>query len=159
MKVVASLLLLTLMPGILAAESRGNIFNIRLSESTSLKFDFVERSLIVIPVFVNDSGPYRFLLDTGASITVVASKLARKLNLQNGRTDRMSSAGGSVIVNIHALEGLRIGDIRIRRPLVAVADFGLMKNLELDGILGADHMKSFSVSIDYSKQIVRLERT
>jgi predicted aspartyl protease len=126
-------------------------------ESALLKFEFVDRSLIVIPVFVNGSGPHRFLLDTGAGITVLATKLARRLNIPFGRTEGIFSAGGSIGVNIQKLEVLKLGDIRIRGPEVAIADFDLMRKLDLDGILGGDRLKWFNVSIDYANRVVRIE--
>jgi predicted aspartyl protease len=153
MKVVVSFLVLTLMSGPLLAERKEDVRIIRIGEkpeeSTRLKFDFVGRSLIVIPVFVNDAGPYKFLLDTGASITVLATRLASKLNLRSGRTGSIASASGKVAVNLRSVETLRIGDIRIRHAEVAVADLELMRSLNLDGIVGANDLRSYSVSIDY----------
>ena len=162
MRVVVSFLVVTLMSGTLLAERKEDVPFIRAGappeESTILKFDYVSRSLIVIPVFLNDSGPYKFLLDTGASITVLATRLARQLNLRHGRTESLAGAAGNLPVNIRTLETLRLGDIRIKHAEVAVADFDLMRSLNVDGIVGANHLMSFSVSIDYPKRLVRIER-
>ena len=51
-----------------------------------------------------------------------------------------------------------MGGIRIERPQIAVADFGLLGSLHVDGILGGDYLKSFNLFIDYSQQFVRIDR-
>jgi hypothetical protein len=62
------------------------------------------------------------------------------------------------MVRIRTLDTLQVGDIRIREPEVAIADLGAMRTLKVDGILGGDRLKFFSVSIDYPNQLVRIER-
>ena len=56
------------------------------------------------------------------------------------------------------LDTLQMGGIRIERPQIAVADFGLLGSLHVDGILGGDYLKSFNLFIDYSQQFVRIDR-
>jgi predicted aspartyl protease len=162
MRVLMCFLVVAVMSGMLVAEPKGDLqvvrLNIKPDESTTLKFDFVNRHLIVIPVVLNGSGPYKFLLDTGAGITVISKRLANNLNLPNGRSESVSSAGGYIAVEMRRLQTLHMGDIRITDPEVAVADFDLMKSMKVDGILGGDRLKFFRVSIDYSKQTVRIRR-
>src|SRR5271156_1560125 len=43
---------------------------------------FVQRALIVIPVRINQKGPFDFMVDTGSQITVVAPSLAAELGLK-----------------------------------------------------------------------------
>jgi predicted aspartyl protease len=154
-RVILSLLVVLLLSTPLVAEPKGDV---KSKTSASLKFDYVSQSLIVIPVYVNGNGPYRFLLDTGAGMTVLSNKVARRLNLQNGRTESMGSAGGYILITIYDLNELRVGEIRMAQPQIAAADFDLMRSLEIDGILGADQLKAFRVSIDYSKKTVHFER-
>jgi hypothetical protein len=37
----------------------------------SIRPRFVERSIIIVPVMLNNSGPYDFVLDTAAQVTTV----------------------------------------------------------------------------------------
>ena len=123
-----------------------------------MKFEFIANtSLVVIPVFVNGRGPYRFLLDTGASHSLLSAALAKKLDLRNGRTENLITAGGTVAVTIRTLDALQMGDVRIDRPQIAIGDFGLLGTLHVDGILGGDYLKAFNLFIDYSRQFVRIE--
>ena len=48
----------------------------------SLTLRLVQGSLIIVPVEINHSGPYDFLVDTGAQITTVDSSLAVNLGLK-----------------------------------------------------------------------------
>ena len=48
----------------------------------SLTLRLVQGSLIIVPVEINHSGPYDFLVDTGAQITTVDSSLAVDLGLK-----------------------------------------------------------------------------
>jgi predicted aspartyl protease len=114
-------------------------------------------SLVLVPVYLNGSGPYQFLLDTGATHTVLASRVAKKLKLSDGRMERLITAGGAIPVSIGSLEELRIGQIRIPKAQVAVADLALLGNLNVDGILGADYLQWFSVVIDYRKHRIRFD--
>src|SRR5207244_2240252 len=60
-------------------------------DSTPLTFEFIgNTSLVVIPILVNGQGPYRFLLDTGASHSLFSAALAKKHDVRNGRTETSS---------------------------------------------------------------------
>lgn len=50
-----------------------------------------------------------------------------------------------------------MGDVRMDRPQILIGDFGLLRTLHVDGILGGDRLKSFNLFIDYSRQLVRIE--
>jgi predicted aspartyl protease len=64
--------------------------------AADVNFDFVSNtSLIVVPVTINGRGPYRFLLDTGASTTILSTAIADRLNLPNRRRATLRSAGGN----------------------------------------------------------------
>ena len=128
-------------------------------ESALLKFEFLRNtSLVLVPVFINNSGPFKFLLDTGATNSILSAALAEKLNIPPGRTESLATAAGPLTVTVRTFDALRIGGIQIDRPEIVVADLTLLGNLRVDGVLGGDYLKSFSVSIDYSKKLVRIER-
>src|ERR1700691_5550896 len=48
----------------------------------SLPFHLVHRYRIILPVVINHTGPYPFLLDTGAASTIVDPLLATELHLK-----------------------------------------------------------------------------
>jgi aspartyl protease len=128
------------------------------SYSPVVAFDFIANtSLVVLPVSINNQGPFRFLLDTGASNTVLSAGIADGLGIPVGRNYILLSAAGNVPVNLRLLNMVQVGAVRLEGIEVAVANFDLMKTLNVDGILGGDYLRRFKISIDYAHQIVDIE--
>jgi hypothetical protein len=126
--------------------------------SKGVSFTFIrDTSLVVVPVMVNDQGPFRFLLDTGASNTILSKKVGDRLKLRGGKPHLLTTAGGQVEVTLRYIRTLQVGDARLKELEIAVSDFGLLQELQVDGILGADYLRRFIVHIDYEKQTVELE--
>ena len=120
-----------------------------------ISFSFIHgTSLVVIPAFVNERGPYRFLLDTGASHSALSIDVADQLNIPTRGTGSLITAGGSVPVTIRTIEVFRMGEIRIMQAQIAVADFDLLRTLQVDGIVGSDYLKRFRIAIDYTRQVL-----
>src|SRR5689334_25111099 len=66
------------------------------TEDVAFKNDVADR--MTVPVKLSGSGPYRFLVDTGADRTAISRQLAGKLNLQAGdRAEHNSVAGASSV--------------------------------------------------------------
>jgi hypothetical protein len=124
----------------------------------AVTFSFIKNtSLVVVPVMVNAQGPYKFLLDTGASNSILSAMVADSLQIPRGRTDTLLSAGGNVVVSVRTLDTLEVGEARLKQVEIAVANFGLLQTLQVDGILGGDYLRQFKVSIDYDSQVVQIE--
>ena len=56
---------------------------------------FVERALIVIPVRINQEGPFDFVVDTGSQVTMIDPALASELQLRLGDRSASSPLGVS----------------------------------------------------------------
>ena len=59
----------------------------------SVPLRLVNRYQMIVPVSVNHSGPYNFLLDTGSQITMVDASLAASLHLDTQGTAEVVSVG------------------------------------------------------------------
>ena len=57
----------------------------------TIRFSSPHRSMIVIGVRVDGKGPYRFLLDTGATSSIVDPQLSASLNLSAAQNVRLAS--------------------------------------------------------------------
>lgn len=123
-----------------------------------IPFSFVRDSLVVIPVILNGHGEYRFLLDTGATHSILSSRVADRLNIPAGRSEFLITAAGNVPVTIRTMETVQIGGVRIMQMQIAVADFELLRTLQVDGIIGADYLRRFKVSIDYEHRELSIRR-
>jgi len=120
-------------------------------------FSFVHESLVVVPVFLNGHGPYRFLLDTGATNTILSNRLVDQLNIPLGKTQTLLTVGGSVVATKRTIDVIRIGNVQIMQAPVVAADLKLMHTLHVDGIIGEDCLRRFKISIDYEHQLLTME--
>jgi predicted aspartyl protease len=131
---------------------------ITASGDRKVAFDFVDNtSLVVVPVRINGHGPYRFLLDTGASNTILSRSIAEGLGIPKVRSYTIISAGGNVSGTVGKLSTLTVGPARLEDVEIAVANVPLLKTMNVDGILGSDYLRRFKISIDYDNQVVDIE--
>lgn len=90
--------------------------------------------------------PVTLLLDTGASITALDTRLIEQLGLQaTGQTIRLSTANGMRTAQLYNSKMLRLGQFTILNHVVASID--LEPNAGFSGLLGTDLLSSLS---DYS---------
>src|ERR1700689_4454218 len=61
----------------------------------SLPFHLVQRSRIIVPVVINHTGPYDFLVDTGTGSTIVDRLLATELHLKTQGSAEVVGVGFS----------------------------------------------------------------
>lgn len=119
------------------------------------------KPLVLIPVLLNDEGPYIFALDTGASTTVVSSEVARVLAIESTGIPQITGAGGALQGSRGVARSLAVGNARLENLAIVTADFLTMLSqvvkTKLDGIIGYNFLKEFKVTIDYPNETLRLE--
>src|SRR5215213_8135759 len=117
--------------------------------------------LILVPVQVNDQGPYEFILDTGAGTCLLSSELARALGVEGTETKEGHVAGGPVTVQVGRVGSLAIGAASANDVQVAIIDLayvGKAVGAKIDGDVGYNFLKDFRVTIDYGKKTLRLRK-
>ena len=117
---------------------------------------------IIVGVHINGHGPFDFVLDTGATLTCIDRDLATRLQLHDARRfARGSSISGTGQVRLVRIDSLRVGRISAHH-LVACAlqldQLQRMPGLEAHGLLGLNFLKSFRVTLDFQRSVLRLER-
>lgn len=116
--------------------------------------------LILVPVHVNDRGPFDFILDTGAGTSLLSSELAKELNVKVVGSKDGQSAGGKVAVSLGKLDSLAVGETKLTQIDVGMVDLshiGKTIGAKIDGDLGYNFLKHFRITIDYSDLELRLE--
>ena len=114
-----------------------------------------EDPLVVVPIFVNEKGPYDFALDTGASRTVISLELAAEFGLTTGKISQMTAGGGSGTVWRVQLSSLAIAP---HAGEFGGGGFGLLTQLnaelgsKLHGIVGYDFLRHYRVTLDYPRE-------
>jgi predicted aspartyl protease len=118
------------------------------------------KPLILLPVFVNGKGPFRFAVDTGTSMTCVSTTLAGRLGLRLDAGTDLTGVGGTFSSATGRLESLSIGDSRATGLTIASGGFieqlGRAVGCEFDGIVGYDFLKQYRPVIDYPRRTLQL---
>lgn len=116
-----------------------------------------ERSMIIVPVSINGSGPFDFMLDTGCAKTIVDRKLAGELGL--ARVDEKTVVGviGSAKMPVVHVDSLSVAGATVLDGDVFVTDRAGTVTSRVRGVLGEDFLRNFDLLIDYRHQLIRLE--
>jgi hypothetical protein len=127
----------------------------------SIRPRFVERSIIIVPVMLNDSGPYDFVLDTAAQITTIDPALASELRLKLQGSAGVTGAGFSTRASFALPESLLAGEHVLKNPLLLVHPLGQIQvsDPRVRGIVGENFLERFDLLIDYAHGIVCLDDT
>jgi hypothetical protein len=93
---------------------------------------------VMTPVFVNGIGPFAFVVDTGASSSVIAPRVARHLSLRIDATNSKMLRGitGSELVPTVNVSRITAGGISLENTNLPVVEPRVFA--DADGIFGAD---------------------
>jgi predicted aspartyl protease len=121
------------------------------------RIKIAESSLIVVPVMINGSGPYDFMLDTGASLTILDPKLAEDLALARvGEKKIVAVQHTETVWTVHVDSIAVAGAITSAQDVIA-SDQVRSLPIKVRGVLGEDFLQNFDVLIDYRHQVLQLE--
>jgi Aspartyl protease len=124
----------------------------------SLPFRFVNRHLIVLAVSVNHTGPYNFLLDSGAQITMIDLSLAAALHLDTQGAAMVTGVGSGRSASYAQLDLVEAGSHAVAKQKVLVYDLQYFPaDLHLQGILGEDFLEQFDLLIDNAHRLLCLD--
>jgi predicted aspartyl protease len=112
-----------------------------------------QNPLILVPVHVDDKGPYEFILDTGASHCLLSKELAEILGVRPEIERQAMGAGGPVKLAFAHVASMAVGATRQCNVQVAITDelkrIGTAIRSRVDGDLGFEFLKDFPLTIDY----------
>lgn len=111
---------------------------------------------VVVPVTVNGKGPFRFIVDTGATHSTVTPDLVRALGLKPSEIPMVVLNGitGTAQVSAVTLDKLQTGNLTEDGLLVPVVWGSVMAGA--DGILGAAGLTEKSLSVDFERNRVEI---
>jgi Aspartyl protease len=119
----------------------------------------VAGALLVIPVKVNDSGPYDFMVDTGSQLNVVDPSLAAELKLKSQGPVGLVATATRFESSVAVLDSLQAGSRVVAKPLVAIQDLGSIQAADprIRGVLGESFLAHFDLLIDYRHPLLCLD--
>ena len=108
---------------------------------------------MTVPVRINDSGPYGFVVDTGANQSVIAGELADRLGLRQGPEAPLNGVAG---VQVAPTTTVRV---EIGKRLLADQTLSILPRAGIggDGMLGLDSIGEAALTIDFVKKNLRIE--
>jgi len=113
---------------------------------------------IMAPVLINGRGPFAFIVDTGASRSVIAPRVVERLGLVPDDENRLSLTGitGTQAVPSILVDTLQVGDLRLehqRLPVIAPSVFA-----NADGILGVEGLRGLCLYANFVHQSIAITR-
>jgi hypothetical protein len=122
------------------------------ADSSVIPVEIKSNSLFA-EVIVNGRGPFKFLLDTGASKTIVSRRLADELGVEAIGEIPARGVGGYGGMHFGSIDSLMIGDISWYLKRIMIFDFNSMtggRMSSIDGILGYDFFARFPLLINFN---------
>jgi predicted aspartyl protease len=110
---------------------------------------------VLAPVMIDGQGPFTFVVDTGASISLIDRSIANRLGLKvSGSAQQVEGIGGIQTVIPVQISGWSLGKINLPSTTI---DKTYFSSSELGGnavgLLGSDIWDAFgAVTIDYTNQ-------
>ena len=119
-------------------------------------------TMTLVNVQVNDSHYHAvFLLDTGANLTVLTPLYAGRLGIavpDNARRKTIRAVGGAA----HSIPLVKVARVAVGDAVVESMDVGVYEafpqSRTIDGILGADFLNRFNITLDRTNSRVLLDR-
>jgi aspartyl protease len=145
--------LLLILPLVLATRSKAQV----AQSKDIIRFRLRDGYLILVQARINGAGPFDFLLDMGATRTVIDPELARQLQVP---VVGEVSLTGILHVRQDALvrlEDVRLGEASQSGLGAAVDTLTRQKVLApgIRGVLGEDFLSKFDILIDYKRHWLR----
>jgi hypothetical protein len=110
------------------------------------------------PVLINDRGPFKLVLDTGALSSAVIRSVAEQLgaDLDQEAPVQLIGVTGTAIVPTIRVDSLAIGDLQLtgQQLPILISAFG-----GADGVLGTDGLIDMRVHIDFRADTISVTRS
>ena len=121
------------------------------TQDVAFRNDGYER--MTVPVRLSDTGPYRFLVDTGADRTAISRELAIRLKLPAGRGASLHTPAG-----ISTVATADVASLQLTRDRLKITDAALLDSAHMgaDGILGTDTLASQRILFDFETQTMSI---
>jgi clan AA aspartic protease (TIGR02281 family) len=108
----------------------------------------------VVPAMVNNKHTGTFLVDTGASYTVITPKMAKELGirLDGSSSVEVNTANGTVHAPLVKIKQLSLGGLQVENVEAVVADLGDVN--PISGLLGMSFFHGMELSFKQDKLVI-----
>lgn len=127
----------------------------RLWAASPTPFTLGDQGGIIIEVVLNGQGPFRMLLDTGATHSAITADVVEAIGARVVAQSNVISPAGGVLRPIVAVDSLKIGPVSVDvvLPSVAPAD-AFDKKRSIKGLIGQDVLAGLRYTIDFKRRVI-----
>lgn len=119
-----------------------------------------------VNLMVNGKGPLRFVIDTGASLSVISEQTAKKLGIKpvaRGGSARAVGGDGSFPIVYTVLDSISFGEAKIEMVPAYIRTVHTTEDTpeaeRADGYIGLSVLANFAVTLDYQNGEMTFDRT
>ncbi len=125
----------------------------KTTQTEDVRFKTAVDDRMTVPVLLSGTGPFRFLVDTGADRTAISRQVASRLNLAAG-----SGASLHSVTGVSNVSTAKVPSLQLTRKALRIADAPVLEsaNMGADGILGTDSLASQRVVFDFAAQTMSI---
>lgn len=112
------------------------------------------RTRMTVQVRINDTGPYRFVVDSGADTSVVGERISTALRLRPGQPTMLNGITDSQPVQRVFVDELELGPSRLFDLEVPVLK---ESNIGAEGMVGLDALVQQRLMLDFEKRQISVD--
>ena len=116
-------------------------------------------TVAMVQATLNNRRAAKFVVDTGASYTLISNAVASDLGINlgaNPQTLPFQTANGLINAPVTNMESISIGGLEIRNIPIAIHD--AVPDPQVAGLLGLNFLSNFKMDIDTQKGVLHLEK-
>ncbi len=134
-------------------------------ELTIVNFDLINHRPF-LKIMINGKGPLRFVIDSGASLSVISDKAAERLGIRpvaRGGKARAVGGSGAFPITYGLLDSITMGEAKIEAVPVYIRTIHnapeSAEDERADGYIGLSVLANYAVTIDYQTKQMTLDRS
>jgi clan AA aspartic protease (TIGR02281 family) len=115
--------------------------------------------VVIVEATLNNKTAAKFIVDTGASYTMISSATAKELSIdagENNQTVPFQTANGLIQAPLINLQSVTVGGMEINNLTAAIHD--VVPDGKVSGLLGLNFLSNFRMDIDTEKGLLHLEK-
>lgn len=123
-------------------------------DTPAVPFSVHKQRTVVIPVYLDGKGPFRFLLDTGSNGTAILAEVAGQFRFGVVGQTRVITPTGIETRTVVRLGGLSVGSMTANGLLATVITRPRARAIDKDiaGILGQNFLSQHDYTLDYKRR-------
>lgn len=127
---------------------------------SSLHPRLVAGALLIVPVRVNQAGPFDFMVDTGSQLNVIDPAIAAQLHLKSEGRVGLMTASNVLQAPMVILDSLETGSASVAKPVAVVQGLTPIQAADsrIRGVLGENFLAHFDLLIDYPHGLLCLDQ-